>query len=370
MTGNVCELLVVAETFLDIFLGESEEFISEFGFRTFEEVETGFLEREIFELDLRIFAIEFEGIDSRIGGRLITIEGPVTAGDSIFDAILSLRHIDTVVNAGAISDNEGGSFIGFSFCNRFNGLVSIGAQGDGCDVDITVGHSELTEVFFAARFTAGSEFSDSATACGLRGLTASIGVDFGIEDEDIDVTTEGEDVIEAAVTDIVGPAIAAHDPEGAFEEGIRDSEESFGLIGIATSEFSFNGGDISANAFEIGIRFLFAVDEAIYEFVAEFSGEVFDEVLGEVLLLVESESHTETELGVIFEEGVRPSGTMTIFVNGPRRGGKVTTVDGGATSCVGDDHAITEELGDEFDVRRLTATSASARELEERLNEL
>lgn len=61
---------------------------------------------------------------------------------------------------------------------------------------------------------------------------------------------------------------------------------------------------------------------------------------------------------------------MTFFVLRPGRRGEVTAVDGRATCGVGHDHAIAEELADEFDVGSFAATCASAREFEERLNEL
>lgn len=61
---------------------------------------------------------------------------------------------------------------------------------------------------------------------------------------------------------------------------------------------------------------------------------------------------------------------MTFFVLRPRRRGEVTAVDGRAARGVGHDHAIAEELADEFDVGSFAAACACAREFEERLNEL
>ena len=53
-------------------------------------------------------------------------------------------------------------------------------------------------------------------------------------------------------------------------------------------------------------------------------------------MLRDSEAHTETEFGVVFEEGVRPSGTAAFLVLCPRSGREVTAVNGGATRSVGD----------------------------------
>ena len=80
--------------------------------------------------------------------------------------------------------------------------------------------------------------------------------------------------------------------------------------------------------------------------------------------------HTETELGVVLEEGVRPRGSLTLVVLGVGAGGSAAAVDGGAAGGVGDDHPVAEQLGDELDIRGLAAACAGARELEQRLLEL
>src|SRR6185295_2973904 len=59
----------------------------------------------------------------------------------------------------------------------------------------------------------GRELCDSATRRCLRGLAAGVGVNLGIEDEDVDVATGREDLIDAAEADVVRPAVAADDPD-------------------------------------------------------------------------------------------------------------------------------------------------------------
>ena len=61
---------------------------------------------------------------------------------------------------------------------------------------------------------------------------------------------------------------------------------------------------------------------------------------------------------------------MTLGVLGVRSRRYGTGVDRGTTGSVGDDLAVTDELADEFQIRSLTATGASAGELEERRSEL
>ena len=51
-------------------------------------------------------------------------------------------------------------------------------------------------------------------------------------------------------------------------------------------------------------------------------------------MLRDSEAHTETEFGVVFEEAVGPSGTAAFLVLCPRSGREVTAVNGEATRSV------------------------------------
>ena len=81
-----------------------------------------------------------------------------------------------------------------------------------------VGHRHEGEVLLRFLLARSGELIDRAGLRGLRSLAAGIGVDLGIENEDIDVAFAREDMIESAVTDIVAPAIAADDPNRFIDE--------------------------------------------------------------------------------------------------------------------------------------------------------
>ena len=53
VTCHIGELVVVGQAFVDVALGQTEEFVGQFGFRALEQVETGFLEGEFFEFGFR-----------------------------------------------------------------------------------------------------------------------------------------------------------------------------------------------------------------------------------------------------------------------------------------------------------------------------
>src|SRR5699024_1785883 len=81
--------------------------------------------------------------------------------------------------------------------------------------------------------------------------------------------------------------------------------------------------------------------------------------------------HTEAMLGVVLEEGVSPSGTLSgHVVDGVGRGSSGAAPDGGASGSVGDEHMLAEQLGDQTAVAGLGTACAGAGELQQGLTEL
>ena len=78
----------------------------------------------------------------------------------------------------------------------------------------------------------------------------------------------------------------------------------------------------------------------------------------------------QAELGIVFKEGVLPGRAVAFSVLAERRRGEGGAVDRRAARCVGNHHAVAEELGDGLDIGRFAAAGAGAGELEERLGEL
>ena len=85
---------------------------------------------------------------------------------------------------------------------------------------------------------------------------------------------------------------------------------------------------------------------------------------------IHARRQTQPELGVVLEEGVRPCGSATGSIDAPRRRREIAAVDRRASRGVCDQEAVAEQLRQELEVRRLTATGAGPRELEERLGKL
>ena len=124
-------------------------------------------------------------------------------------------------------------------------------------------------------------------------------------------------MIEAAEADIISPAVAAEDPLALLGQIILLSKNRFRSLIIAALK-SFNKSVCSCAIFSAaleGIQILlacFCSDAVRYE-----SFHLSLEACADCFL---SEFHTITELGVVFEQGVRPSRALALRVGCVRCG--------------------------------------------------
>ena len=228
----------------------------------------------------------------------------------------------------------------------------------------------------AGALAGGRELGDRAARRRLRGLAAGVRVDLGVEHEDVDVATRREDVVEAAEADVVGPAVAADDPDALADEVVGERQQVPGVrcraVAVDAGRARRAGGRparagraISASVVLGGVE-----DARATRSSPSAGARRSSEPARLVGLGVEREAHPEPELGVVLEQRVVPRRAAPGGVDRPRRRRQVGAVDRRAAGRVGDDHPVAEELADEPDVGRLAAAGAGARELEQRLEHL
>ena len=138
--------------------------------------------------------------------------------------------------AGAVADDEGRAVVGLGLVDGLEGLSRVGAHGNLCHVDVAVAHGNLGQRLLLGHLTGGGELSDLAQVRGLGGLTTGVGVNLGVEDEDVDVVAGSQDVVQATEADVVGPAVAAEDPEGLLGEVSLVGEDRLGSVAAALLE--------------------------------------------------------------------------------------------------------------------------------------
>ena len=91
------------------------------------------------------------------------------------------------------------------------------------------------EVLLRRGLAAGGEFRDRAARRRFRHLAAGVRVDFGVQHQHLHVAAAGQDVVEAAVADVVGPAIAADDPDALAHERVSDGEPTFVASSVSSA---------------------------------------------------------------------------------------------------------------------------------------
>src|SRR6516165_647272 len=104
---------------------------------------------------------------------------------------------------------------------------------------MAVGHRNQAEVLLTNGLAAGGELRDSATRSGLGALAARVGINFGIEDKDINVTAASQYVIEAAIANVVSPAVATHYPHALSLQLVSKTQKKLRFCGIDFRQFRF-----------------------------------------------------------------------------------------------------------------------------------
>src|SRR5208337_560024 len=101
-----------------------------------------------------------------------------------------------------------------------HGVRVAGTHGHSSYINVAVTYRFHGQVFLGGMFPAGGKFGNRSAGRGLRHLAACIGIDFCVQDEDVDVAAGAEDVIEAAEADVIGPAVATDQPDALAHEGV------------------------------------------------------------------------------------------------------------------------------------------------------
>ena len=136
------------------------------------------------------------------------------------DGLLHLHHgpvhprLQPVVDAGGVGDDEGGAVVALGLPQGFEGLGGVGADGHLGHVDVAVGHGDLGQILFVGGFAPGGELGHRTGGGGFGGLAAGVGIHLGVKDQDVEVLPGGQDMVQAAVADVVGPTVPAEDPQG------------------------------------------------------------------------------------------------------------------------------------------------------------
>ena len=108
----------------------------------------------------------------------------------------------------------------------------------------------------------------------LRHLAAGVGIDLGVEHQDVDVAARCEHVIEPAVADVVGPAVAADDPDALLDQVVGHAQQVPGVSGwLSRSELLLERRDALALIVDPGLVRLVGIQEPVDQLVADLRRE-------------------------------------------------------------------------------------------------
>ncbi len=163
-------------------------------------------------------------------------------------------------NTVAVGNDQRRAIVGVCLEEGLEGLGIVGAHGNLGNIDVAIGHGNQAEVFLGQALAVGGEFGNSRTRGRLGSLTARVGVNFGIEDQDIDIASGGHDVIEAAVTNVIRPAVAADDPNALTDQGIGQFRQEAGTGVLAARQLAAQGFHAGALGTDAGIGGLIGIE--------------------------------------------------------------------------------------------------------------
>ena len=165
-------------------LGLGKQDLGSLGEGSGQRSETGLAHHEVQQLAIGLLA----GQDERIltlGLQLghIAPQGPVAALAGQLLLQLSLAHAlgDTVVDAGSVSDEDGGAVMCLSFLQSRDEVLLVGTHSDLSNIDIAISHGDGAQILLAGSLTAVGELSHGTQLSGLGSLTAGVGVHLGID---------------------------------------------------------------------------------------------------------------------------------------------------------------------------------------------
>ena len=222
--------------------------------------------------------------------------------------------------------------------------------------------------FFGIAFPAAANFATAPERGRLRLLAAGVRVHLGVEHEDVDLPSDGQNVVEPAESDVVRPAVAADHPDALRNEGVGERVEPAGVGIVDPGEPRAKRRNLRAPVANPGLAGPVRLRGARRRSRRRSVLPAFDEQRPrEAQVGVYARGEPEAELRVVLEEGVRPRRAAPVAIDAPGRRREVAAVDRRTTGRVGDQEPIAEQLRQELQVGGLPAPGAGSRELEQRL---
>ena len=202
-----------------------------------------------------------------------------------------------------------GPVVRLRLAQRHQRLLGVGAERDLGDVGVAVGDRLQGEILARHLLAAGGELGGSAERGRLGRLAAGVGVDLGVHHQDVHVAVLRQHVVEPAVTDVVGPAVAADEPDAAANEKVGERAE-IDRLGAEVSPFDRVERLVdpfgAARRSSLSVTWRAERIASTSDFADPPVRASSHEIAGDLDLLVDGDAEAEAELGIVLEQRVRP----------------------------------------------------------------
>ena len=237
-----------------------------------------------------------------------------------------MHQIVAVRDAMGIRNDQRRTVVSFGFEKRLYGLSVVGAHGNMRDVDGSVGHGHHPQILLGAAFSRRGELRHCAAWSGFRHLAAGIRVDLGIQHQDLYIAAGSEDMIQAAVADVVSPSIPSYQPDALPHQCAGEGSE-ITQAGIVQCANAFVQRRYSPALFlDTRFRGLIRRQNRLHQLVSDLGREALQQFSGELSLLIERDAQAQAKLSIVLKQRIRPSRTAAVAVDGVGRGGQVSAI--------------------------------------------
>ncbi len=122
--------------------------------------------------------------------------------------------------------------VALSLSKGLDALVVVSTHSNLSYIYIAVGHSDASQILVLDLLTSCCELSHSTQRSSLGSLTAGVGVNLGIEYQDVYILAGSDNVIQTAEADIVSPAVAAEDPDALLSQEFLILQDSLAVRAV------------------------------------------------------------------------------------------------------------------------------------------
>ncbi len=141
-------------------------------------------------------------------------------------------------DAVTVGNDDRRPVVRLGFEERIHRLLRRRAHGNLRHVDVPVRDRHQAEILLRAALPARRELRHAAARGRLGSLAAGVRVDLGVEDEDVDVPSRGQHVVQATVADVVRPPVAADNPDALAHEMLGEASAGGARPGRSASAAS------------------------------------------------------------------------------------------------------------------------------------